>query len=100
MSDYNVGERLLSPSSGIQLMIIRAPGGDNSFTFNGVELSPGATPGDKTDPADGADIQVGKRYEDPDGTAELLCVAGGKGELALNGVPLIPKTPKPLPASD
>jgi hypothetical protein len=43
---------------------------------------------------------MGKRYVDADGAYELLCVKPGKGSLAVNGVALVIKDAKPLPASD
>lgn len=43
---------------------------------------------------------MGKRYTDDAGTWELLCIKPGKGSLSLNGVALILKEAKPLPASD
>lgn len=43
---------------------------------------------------------VGKRYVDADGNFELLCVKAGKGSLSVNGVALVTKDAKPLPASD
>lgn len=43
---------------------------------------------------------MGKRYVDAAATFELLCVKGGKGTLAVNGMALTIKDAKPLPASD
>ena len=43
---------------------------------------------------------MGKRYVDPAGNFELLCVKPGKGSLSVDGVALSPKDAKPLPASD
>ena len=43
---------------------------------------------------------MGKRYVDAAGTVELLCVKPGKGTLAADGVALLLKEAKPLPASD
>ncbi len=43
---------------------------------------------------------MGKRYVDADGAYELLCVKPGKGSLGVDGVALVTKDAKPLPASD
>lgn len=43
---------------------------------------------------------MGKRYVDPDGTIELLCVKPGEGSLSIGGVALTTKDAKPLPSSD
>lgn len=43
---------------------------------------------------------IGKRYVDAGETVELLCTASGAGELACDGVPMVLKAAKPLPASD
>jgi hypothetical protein len=43
---------------------------------------------------------MGKRYVDADGAYELLCVKPGKGSLSVDGVKLVTKDAKPLPASD
>ena len=40
------------------------------------------------------------RYVDADGAYELLCVKPGKGSLSVDGVALVTKDAKPLPASD
>jgi hypothetical protein len=45
-------------------------------------------------------IQVGKRYVSESGDLELLCVKGGRGELAADGEPLRLKESRPLPTSD
>ncbi|MGV9862282.1 hypothetical protein [Rhodococcus koreensis] len=100
MPEYRVGQRLRSSKSTLQVMLVRAPKGDAELTINGSTLMIDAEPGTPSDPADGAGIELGKRYEDEAGTVELLCVAAGRGELALNGAPLAVKVPKPLPASD
>jgi hypothetical protein len=44
--------------------------------------------------------QLGKRYQDPDGTIEILCTKAGLGSLAVRDELLTFTAPKPLPASD
>ena len=43
---------------------------------------------------------IGKRYVDPAGAVELLCVKPGKGSLSIGGVALQTKDAKTLPSSD
>jgi hypothetical protein len=43
---------------------------------------------------------IGKRYVDADEAIEVLCIKPGTGRLARDGVPLEPKSAKPLPSSD
>jgi hypothetical protein len=43
---------------------------------------------------------LGKRYADTQGTLELLCTHAGAGSLAIDGVALVLRAAKPLPASD
>ena len=43
---------------------------------------------------------MGKRYVDADNQYELLCVKPGKGSLSVDGIALVTKDAKPLPASD
>jgi hypothetical protein len=49
--------------------------------------------------ADGG-TQIGKRYTSEDGGVEVLCTRSGRGGLSMEGVPLVVKGAKPLPASD
>ncbi len=52
------------------------------------------------DPAFEDGTRMGKRYVDAGSTIELLCVKQGAGSLSLDGVALVTKDAKPLPASD
>jgi hypothetical protein len=93
------GTRLYSAVDNTEVMVIRC--GEGTIECGGApmgeakaaelaELNP--------DFADGA--LMGKRYVDADGKFELLCSKPGKGSLAVNGVKLVTKDAKPLPASD
>lgn len=99
MTQYKVGERLRSQTSGAQLVVIRATG-DLEITCDGAALAREGEDAAAGGAAGSTPIEVGKRYEDPAEAVELLCVAAGSGELAVNGSPLQLKVPKPLPASD
>lgn len=43
---------------------------------------------------------MGKRYSEPESGIQVLCVAPGDGELAINGHPLEIEAAKQLPSSD
>ena len=103
MPDYKTGERLRSTTSTAQFIVVRAEAGTAEITCEGVPfLREGeeATPAVDLSPAEGPKIEIGKRYEDEEGTIELLCISGGNGNLKLAEKPLQIKVPKPLPASD
>ncbi|SNT36712.1 hypothetical protein [Rhodococcoides kyotonense] len=102
MAEYKVGERLRSRVSTVQVVVVRAGKGDADIACDGVVL---VRDGEDLVPAsggpsDGAKVDMGKRYEDADGTVEVLCVSPGAGRLSLGDRPLQLKAPKPLPASD
>jgi hypothetical protein len=48
--------------------------------------------------AEGA--KLGKRYVSGNDDLEVLCVRAGTGSLAIGGIELTVKDPKPLPSSD
>jgi hypothetical protein len=87
-----------------EVMVVRSVPGEMLATCGGVELiemnaakAPGAA---HVAAAAGQAALVGKRYENPGATVELLCTKGGKGELAIDGAALAVKQAKPLPSSD
>ena len=93
------GTRLKSAADDTEVMVIRC--GDGNIECGGAPMG-------EAKPADAAELNpefadgtlMGKRYVDADGQYELLCVKPGKGSLAVNGVKLVTKDAKPLPASD
>ena len=93
------GTRLKSATCDTEVMIIRTAGG---------QIECGGAPMAEDKPADLLPIAadhangtlMGKRYVDADGGYELLCVKPGKGSLSVDGVALVTKDAKPLPASD
>ncbi len=102
MGDYKAGERLRSRVSTVQVIVVRATEGVADIACDGVVFARDGedfTPADGS-PSDGAKVDMGKRYEDDEGTVELLCVSPGAGRLTLGDKPLQLKAPKPLPASD
>ena len=93
------GTRLKSATCDTEVMVIRTAGGT---------IECGGAPMGEAKPAELAALNpdfaagtlMGKRYVDADGQYELLCVKPGKGSLAVDGVALVTKDAKPLPASD
>ena len=93
------GTRLKSAACDTEVMVIK---------FGGGTIECGGAPMGEAKPAEPAALSgdfsggtlMGKRYVDAAGAFELLCVKPGKGSLAVDGVALVTKDAKPLPASD
>ena len=93
------GTRLKSAACDTEVMVIRC--GDGAIACGGAPMG-------EAKPVDAAALSadfsggtlMGKRYIDADAKFELLCVKPGKGSLAVDGVALVTKDAKPLPASD
>lgn len=98
------GTRLRSRTCSTEVIVVRPGTGAVDLTCGGqpmIEFE--ADPGDPIPPASGLDngTQVGKRYRaDSDPEMEVLVTRAGAGTLADGAVPLVPKSAKPLPASD
>ena len=92
------GTRIRSNACDTEVEVIRFGGG--TLTCGGAAMSETGGGAAALSPAFAGGSLVGKRYVDPAGTVELLCVRSGQGTLALDGVALAPKEAKPLPASD
>jgi hypothetical protein len=93
------GTRLKSAACDTEVMVIKC--GDGTIECGGAamaEAKPAEAAALSADHANGT--LMGKRYVDADGKFELLCVKPGKGSLAVDGVALVTKDAKPLPASD
>lgn len=92
------GSRLKSAACDGEVVVIRYSSG--TLTCGGSPLAESVDA--KVEPSADAcgGTVMGKRYVDAAGTVELLCVKPGKGTLALDGVALLLKEAKPLPASD
>lgn len=99
MSRYKPGAKLKSQVCDAEVMIIRA--GDGAIECGGATMTDAkpATPG-AIDARFASGVLIGKRYVDAAGAYELLCVKPGKGSLSVDGVALVVKDAKPLPASD
>lgn len=93
------GTRIKSAVCDTEVMVIRA--GEGTIECGGAPMAE-AKPADlgEIDPAFAGGTLMGKRYVDAAGAFELLCVKPGKGSLSVDGVALVTKDAKPLPASD
>lgn len=97
-----VGQRWRSAGSPVEVIVIRASAGEVNLTCGGEPMAPadGGAAAASGSGDDSPQTQIGKRYTTQAGDLELLCVKGGTGELATDGVPLMLKEPKSLPTSD
>ena len=100
MNQYRPGTRLYSTACDTEVMVIKY-GATGRVFCGGLPMS------DKPAPDKGnMDINLaegtlmGKRYVDPSGTLELLCVKPGKGRLTCGDEALKEKETKKLPSSD
>jgi len=94
------GLRLFSTIDAATVVVVRAPSGPLDLTCAGQPMTTDAQSAAAGVAPAGDPILLGKRYVDPDGTIEVLCVKAGVGPLALGGVDLGQAEAKPLPASD
>ncbi|MFJ1969481.1 hypothetical protein ACIO93_12505 [Streptomyces sp. NPDC087903] len=99
-----VGQMLASTVDTTTVVVVRTAGHDLEITCGGAAMTEpealeAATTG-TPDPEQMGGTRLGKRYADDGLGVELLCTKAGEGTLAVNGVPLSLKGPKPLPASD
>ena len=92
------GTRLKSAACATEVVVIRCGGGQ--IECGGAAMSEAGAEGGEPSPDFAGGSIMGKRYVDAAGTIELLCVKPGKGSLAADGVKLLLKEAKPLPASD
>lgn len=93
------GTKLKSAVCDTEVMVIR--GTDAVVECGGAPmLEDKAAEIGAIDAAFSSGSQMGKRYVDPEGRIELLCVKPGKGSLSIDGTALTFKEAKPLPSSD
>ena len=93
------GTRLKSAACDTEVMVIKC--GPGTIECGGAPMAEAkpAEPAPLSPDFSGATL-MGKRYVDAGGAFELLCVKAGKGSLSVDGVVLVTKDAKPLPASD
>ncbi|SHN39979.1 hypothetical protein [Cryptosporangium aurantiacum] len=98
------GQTLSSPVDTTTVIVVRTPAAEVELTCAGVLLydakSGVPAPTGDPDPSQLGGSLLGKRYADDGLGLELLCTKGGKGTLAVNGIPIPLRDAKPLPASD
>jgi hypothetical protein len=96
------GDQFASTVCTTRVVVVRAPAeGRPVIACGGSPMVP-ATGARPPSPAAGSaeGALIGKRYVDANETLELLCTSSGPGELTCDGVPMILKAAKALPASD
>jgi hypothetical protein len=100
--ELKAGSRWSSAVSDVEVVVVKAPAGENALSCGGNEMLPlGAEgAGGTVEAGLDAEIPVGKRYSDETGEIELLITKGGVGTLSFNAVVLEIKAAKPLPSSD
>jgi hypothetical protein len=103
VTQLHAGVRLRSLTSTTEVLITM--GSDGVLTCGGQAMVPVTEAEIRTEPSPGGvgdegRTLLGKRYQAPNGTLQVLCVRQGNGTLAFDGVPLQLLKPKLLPASD
>ncbi|KAA9157341.1 hypothetical protein FPZ12_025440 [Amycolatopsis acidicola] len=99
-----VGDRLVSPVCGTQVIVVRPPKKAVAITCGGAPMSRlGEEP---AEPPAGTAVDrergtlMGKRYVHPGLGLELLCTKPGDGTLRADGLVLEIKEARSLPSSD
>jgi hypothetical protein len=100
---FKPGTRLRSQVDATEVVVVRPPAGEVVISCGGhpmIDIQ--ATPADGlTAEAGSGGTQVGKRYTSPqEEKLEILVTKPGSSALAADGVELVLKDAKPLPASD
>jgi hypothetical protein len=101
--ELTVGSRWKSSVCETEVVVVRAPAGDQVLGCGGAEMVPHGSDAAHTgvpDPELWGGTLLGKRYGDDSSGIELLCTKPGAGTLTLDGEPLPVKGAKPLPSSD
>lgn len=97
------GSRWKSAVCETEVVVVRPPKGEATLECGGAPMLPhgAARPeGGSVAGAHAAGSLLGKRYEDSETGAELLCTKGGAGSLSISGRPAVVKEAKKLPSSD
>jgi hypothetical protein len=99
------GGRYRSQVCPTEVIVVSAPSAETDLRCGGVPMvhleeqaTAASHPGPAAGWADGS--LLGKRYQDEDGTLEVLVTKSGSGTLGVGEVPLVVKQAKPLPSSD
>jgi hypothetical protein len=98
-----LGQSLISAVDATAMIVVRCPEVEVSVTCGGQEMlaetPPAVLPTGAPAPA-AVGVLMGKRYVADEVGLELLCVRPGPYPVEVNGVPVVQKNAKPLPASD
>jgi hypothetical protein len=102
MTVLKSGMRLKSAVCATELMVIRAPAGEDvDIRCGGALMLSGASADSaQLGPQYAQGTLIGKRYVDAQERFELLCTKAGQGSLGIDGVALAVKIAKALPTSD
>jgi hypothetical protein len=103
MTVLKSGQRLKSAVCTTEMMVIRAPQGEDAdIRCGGTPMlsAAEATAVGALDAAWAGGTLIGKRYVDAQERFELLCTKAGVGALAIGGSALQVKIAKALPTSD
>ena len=98
-----VGQSLTSLVDATTLIVVRCPDADVKVLCGGHEMTTQAPPSPRpvaSPDAAGEALLMGKRYTVEGLELELLCVRPGPYPVTVDGVTLVQKNAKPLPASD
>jgi len=95
-----VGQTLRSAVDATALLVVRCPDQELTVTCGGLEMLQEQPAGRLAGGQDGPGAQLGKRYTADAVDIELLCVKAGQHQVTVDGAPIVPKSAKPLPASD
>jgi len=93
------GLKLKAAGTSAEFIVISGPAREVELTCAGAHLTVDGSGGAGA-PAVDADLLIGKRYSDDEGTIELLCTVSGAGPLVYDGRLLGAKAAKALPSSD
>jgi hypothetical protein len=97
------GARLRSQVDATEVIVVRPPTGDVELACGGhpmIDTQAVPEPG-LTASGESGGTQMGKRYTvEGDAAIELLVTKPGSNGLTVDGVPVVLKEAKPLPASD
>ncbi len=101
MGQLKVGMKLHSAVCHTQIMILRLPGEEVTFSCNGVPMEQAEVVNKVPNVNEfGEGTLTGKRYTNEEESVECLCTKGCKGTIEMNDSPLNIKQAKRLPSSD
>lgn len=97
MTQWNAGTRIFSDASSVEAIIVT--GADVDLACGGSSVLT-ERPDAVRSTADGADLAVGKRYEDAESGLVVMVTRAGAGPLTADGRELAQRAAAALPSSD